>query len=379
MPFVSFILGVGVIALVLTDVFETIVVPRPSPGRHRISRALVRPTWRAWRAVGARTRSGLARDTFYGLYAPGAAILLLLAWLILLVVGYGLVFYAVADQLRPAVGLGGALYFAGTSLLTLGFGDIVASGPVARTASLFAAATGLGLVALVITFLFSLYGSYQRRESLVVTLSGRAGAPPSAVPLLESTARLRLVEALPDLFAEWETWAAEVLDSHVAYPLLAYFRSSHDNVSWLSSLGAVLDACALVLTTIEGIPRGQAELTKRGGAHLVEDISNSVGLKGDGSGVDREQFVAAYERLAAAGYAVADVDQAWHAFERARSTYAGRLDAMAAYWATPATAWIARPAGSPTTLHTPGVVTDPSRAPEADAPRPTPLSRTRSR
>ena len=101
-----------------------------------------------------------------------------------------------------------------------------------------------------------------------------AGAPPSAVALLETYAQLGLVGRLPDLFREWQQWAAEVLDSHVAYPLLGYFRSSHDNLSWISALGTVLDASSLVLTTIEGLPRGDAKLFKRMGTHLVEDISN---------------------------------------------------------------------------------------------------------
>ena len=122
------------------------------------------------------------------------------------------------------------------------------------------------------TFLFSLFGSYQRRERRVVTLQAAAGAPPSAVALLETYALLGLVDELPDLFREWEDWAVEVLDSHIAYPLLAFFRSSHDNLSWISALGTVLDAASLVLTTIDGPPRGQAKLFKRVGTHLVEDI-----------------------------------------------------------------------------------------------------------
>jgi hypothetical protein len=275
-----------------------------------------------------------------------------MVWLTLLVLGYGLLFFALRGELEPAPAtLGTSLYFAGTSILTLGYGDVVAAGPLARVVSLVAAANGLGVVALVVTFLFSLYASYQRRETLVVTLSARAKAPPSAVTLLETYARLDLVDELPALFASWEAWEAEVLDSHVAYPLLGYFRSSHDNVSWLSALGAVLDACALVLTTIEGIPRGQAELTKRAGAHLVEDIGNILGLRGDGSGVDRGEFDEAYRRLADAGYRLADADQAWHGFERARSTYAGRLEALAEYWATPATLWIGGRAAARSVVH----------------------------
>ena len=153
------------------------------------------------------------------------------------------------------------------------------------------------MVALVVTFLFSLYASYQRRELRVVMLQASAGAPPSAVALLETYAQLRLVERLPDLFRDWQTWAAEVLDSHVAYPLLGYFRSSHDNLSWISALGTVLDASSLVLTTVEGLPRGDAKLFKRMGTHLVEDISNLGFQSGRPSSLERSAFEAACDRL----------------------------------------------------------------------------------
>src|SRR5204862_3012989 len=164
--------------------------------------------------------------------------------------------------------------------------------------------------------------------------------PPSAATLLEGYARLELIYELPALFAEWERWTAEVLDTHVAYPLLGYFRSSHDNVSWISALGAVLDAAALTLTTIRGVPRGQAELTKRVGAHLVEDISNILRLTGDGSGVDQAEFDEVYRRLQQAGYDLEPQDEAWRSFEHARGTFAGRLESLADYWATPAPLWV---------------------------------------
>ncbi len=342
------LVGLVVILLVYWDVFETIVVPRSASARLRLARHVVAPSWRLWRGIGLRTRSGLARDAFLGVFAPGAAILLLVMWIVVLVFGYGLVLYALRADLRPApASFTDALYFAGTSVLTLGYGDIVADGGISRFAVLAAAGSGLGLVALVITFLFSLFGSYQRREVLVVTLSARAKSPPSAVTLLESYARLGLVDELPELFGDWERWEAEVLDTHIAYPLLGYFRSSHDDISWISALGAVLDAAALVLTTIRGIPRGHAEITKRVGAHLVEDITNNLHLVGDGSEVDLEQFREVYQRLAAAGYELEPEAEAWRSFERARGSYAGRLGALADFWATPATAWVGatKPAG----------------------------------
>lgn len=333
--------GLACLALVAWDVFETIVVPRPTPSRFRLARHVVPPAWTFWRWFAPRVRSGLALDSLLGLFAPGAAILLLGLWLTVLILGYGLILFALRGELSPVpTGLVEAIYFAGTSVLTLGYGDIVANGGLARLAVLTAAASGLGVVALVITFLFSLFGSYQRREVLVVTLSARAKSPPSAVTLLEAYSRLGLVAELPVLFAEWERWIAEVLDTHIAYPLLGYFRSSHDNISWISALGAVLDAAALTLTTIRGIPRGQAELTKRVGAHLVEDITNNLHLVGDGSAVDRDQFIEVYRRLETCGYELEPDDEAWRSFERARATYAGRLEALATFWATPATVWV---------------------------------------
>lgn len=338
MDALTFVAGAMLLGIVLWDIFQTIVVPRPTPGRARLARYVIPPTWRLWRAIG--TRGGSTRDTFLGLYAPGAAILLFVLWLALIILSYGLMLYADRAQVSPPLGsLLEALYFAGTAVLTLGFGEIVANGGVSRIVVIVAAATGLGVVALVITFIFSLFASYQRREVLVVTLSARAKAPPSAVTLLETHARLDMAADLPALFREWEHWSAEVLDSHVAYPLLGYFRSSHDNISWISALGAVLDSAALVVTTIEGVPKGQAEMLLRVGAHLVEDISNYLGQTRDGSSVDDDDFAAVHERLARAGYKLETREKAWHDFERVRRTYAGRLDALAAHWATPAPSW----------------------------------------
>ncbi len=357
---VAFAIGIVLLGAVFWDVFETIVVPRPTPGVFRIGRVIVRGSWRVVRAIG--TRSDGRHERLLGLFAPAATIALLVAWLGGLVLGYGLVLFAIRDELRPApVDLGTAIYFGATSVLTLGFGDVVPVGGPARFVVAGAALSGLGTVALVVTFLFSLFGSYQRREVAVVTLMAKAGAPPSAVVLLESLARLELVDHLPDFFGGWERWIAEVLDSHVAYPLLGFFRSSHDEVSWISALGTVLDTASLVLTTIEGVPRGQAELAKKLGAHLVEDITN-LGFRAEGSdGVDRASFDAVYARLAAAGYRLVPVDEAWPMFRRARSSYAERLESMAAYWAVPAPAWFGgrralHPAASPAPSATPSPV-----------------------
>jgi hypothetical protein len=339
------IAGLLVVASVLLDVFLTVVVPRRAPraGRRlRISGYLVPWTWRVWRGVGLRMSSAERREVFLGLFGSLVVMLLLIAWVTGLVLGYGLLLDAVHTQLRPEPeNFGTAVYFAGTSLLTLGFGDIVAVGGLARLVALMAAATGLGLFALVITLLFTLYGSFQRREVAVVVLEAGAGAPPSGVTLLETYAVAGILDDLPRVFRDWQSWAAEVLDSHLAYPVLAYFRSSHDNDSWISSLGAVMDASTLVLTTIKDGPKGWAKLSRSVGGHCIEDLVAYFGLQTEPElGVERTEFDEARRRLERAGFDLEDADRAWDAFVRLRQEYAGRVNALARYWATPPAQWI---------------------------------------
>jgi hypothetical protein len=334
------IVGAVLIALVAWDLFQTVVVPRPTPGRFRIARYVVTGSWAGVKGLGRRAPASI-RDTLYGLYGPGTAILLLAVWLALLIAGFGFVMYALRDQLTPAPSdLGSAIYFAATSVLTIGYGDFVPTGGATRALATLAAVGGLGAVALVVTFLFSLYGSYSRRELAIVTLTAAAGGPPSAVGLLETYAQLDITDRLEGLFLTWESWSAEVLDSHVAYPILGFFRSSHDNLSWISAVGTVLDAASLVVTTIEGLPRGNAELVRRVGSHLVEDLSNLGFVEGDTTGLERDEFEIVCDRLERAGYHLADRSEAWGRFEAARLAYAPRLEVMARYWAVPAASWL---------------------------------------
>ncbi|HLX35901.1 MAG TPA: hypothetical protein VKR30_11755 [Candidatus Limnocylindrales bacterium] len=340
MNLVWIVIGLFLLTLTLWDVFETVVVPRPTPGYFRIGRYVVRSAWRGLRRL-MQPASAERRDYVFGLFGPAIAIVLLATWIVFLLLAYGFVLYGVRDQIAPVPeSFSTTVYVAGSSLLTLGSADFVAVGGVARAVVLVAGATGLMVVALVVTFLFSIYGSYQRRELEVIRLQATAGAPPSAVALLEAFQQLGFADRLPAFFVVWQRWAAEVLDSHIAYPVLAWFRSSHDNLSWISALGAVLDAACLVLTTIRDLPRGDAELVRRVGAHLVEDMSNLGFRAGVSTALDREGFELVCARLAAVGYQLEPIDEAWPRFEAARSQYIERLEAMAAYWAVTATSWL---------------------------------------
>ena len=342
---VELVFGAALVFSILVDIFLTIVVPRRAPAtgrRLRISNIFIPRSWAIWRDIGLRLTSSERREAFLGMYASLAVVLLLGIWVALLIVGYGFMLFGLSDEIRPAPdSLGSAIYFAGVSLLTVGYGDVVATDWPARAISLFAAANGLGLFAMVITLLFTLYGSFQRREAAVLVLDAGAGAPPSGVALLETYALAGILDDLPKVFAEWQSWAAEVLDSHLAYPILAYFRSSHDNLSWISALGAVMDASTLVLTTVEGGPKGWAKLSRTVGAHCLEDLVLYFSLVDEHEvGVERAEFEQARRRLERAGFQLRNADEAWVSFSRLRADYAGKVNALAHNWASPPAQWI---------------------------------------
>lgn len=348
LPVAEVIAGVAILFAVLQDAFRVVVMPRPYYG-FGIGKALLIVAWRAWRPLGVRRRTVERREGALGAFAPLALLVLLGFWVLGLVLGYGLILHALRDELTPRPpDFGSALYVAGTSLLTLGFGDIVPTGFAARVVVLLTAASGPALVGLVLALLFSLYASYQRREALITTLDARAGAPPSGVRLLQTYAALGMAVDLPETFRTWELWTAEVLDSHLAYPPLAFFRSSHDSESWISALGAVLDAATLTLSALDGMPAGAAELMFDIGVHAVEDLTHYFRLEHvHAVGVERAEFEEAMVTLATAGYRLRPVDEAWASFAELRGRYAGPLNALAHEWATPPALWI----GDRSTLH----------------------------
>ena len=333
--------GLLLIGLVLWDIFQTVVLPRQAPTRLRIAPNLIRLTWPAWRWRALRRVTTIGQEKILGSYAPAVVVLLLATWMAVMVLGFALLLYSLRDAVAPAADFGTVLYFAGTSVLTIGFGDVTATHGLARGLAVLAGGLGLGVLALGITYLFSLYASFQRREILVVRLEARSGAPPSGVALLHAYGAADMRGSLAGFFTEWESWAAEVLDTHVAYPILPYFRSSHDNVSWVSALGAVLDASALVLTAVDGGPTGEATMVQRVGGHFVEDLSNYFGWHHSPLAlVERTEFDDARSQLAEAGWSLRDADAAWERFVALRSTYAARLNDMALYWVTPPAMWI---------------------------------------
>ena len=269
------ILGLLTIGTVLLDAFETIILPRRASGKIRLTRLFYVITWRPWAAVVSRYSNRRLRETGFSFYGPLSLLLLIALWAAGLVLGFGLIFYGLGPPLHDPLGLHPlhtAIYISGTTLFTLGLGDIIPLNHWARDLVIIEAGTGLGFVAVVIGYLPVLYQAFSRREGSIALLDGRAGSPPTASELLRRHASDGGNDALVDLLDEWERWSAEMLESHISYPLLCYFRSQHDNQSWLSAITAILDTCAVLLSIVECSACRQARLTFAMARHTVVDL-----------------------------------------------------------------------------------------------------------
>ena len=284
------IIGGLLIAVILWEAFETIVLPRRVVRRIRLTRAFYRLTWRPWSALAEHGFSGQLRETVLSVYGPLSLLVLLTFWAAGLILGFALLHWLVGSAVRIAdgeSGFGTDLYMSGTTFFTLGLGDVTPRTTAARVLTVIQAGMGFGFLALVIGYLPVLYQSFSRREVNISLLDARAGSPPTAGELLRRHAHDGGMDALAQLLHEWEHWSAELLESHISYPQLAFFRSQHHNQSWLSSLTTVLDASALVMIGVDGACRRQAELTFAMARHAAVDLAQVFNTPPAAPAVDR--------------------------------------------------------------------------------------------
>jgi len=341
MRWIALPVGIVLVAWTLLDVFRTLVMPRAARGRVRLSRILFRTMWRPWRWIGVRAKTVQARERVLATAAPFFFFVLLVGWVSLALLGYALILWSPAfvDGIGPGGdSFGNALYVSGTSLFTLGSVGGVTGWT--RAIVVVEGATGLGLFAVVIAYLPVLYQAFNRREVGVLLLDARAGSPPSGPELLHRMGSAGVASSLHGLFAEWERWVADVLESHMSYPLLTLFRSPHDNTSWVTSLGSVLDAATLLLTAVEDEPDERAILMYGTGVHAVEDLFNYFRLTERETVIQRDEFEDVLGDMKDDGFAVRPLDDAFARFTEKRAKYAPRLDALAVLLAATPTLWI---------------------------------------
>jgi hypothetical protein len=276
MPILAGALGVALILVVLGDAFETIVLPRRVTRRISLARLFYQSTWLFWSTTVRSLFSRRRQETFLSWYGPLSLILLLIFWATGLVIGFALVHWASGSVLKTPDGTSSFatyLYLSGTTFFTLGLGDVVPVKTFGRGLIAFESGMGLGFLALVIGYVPALNQSFSRREVNISLLDARAGSPPTAMEMLRRHGHDRGMEDLRQLFHEWERWSADLLESHLSYPVLCYFRSHHDNQSWLGALTAILDASAFAVVSLEGPCERQAQLTFAMTRHTIVDLA----------------------------------------------------------------------------------------------------------
>ncbi|HEV2101300.1 MAG TPA: potassium channel family protein [Candidatus Acidoferrum sp.] len=270
-----FIAGIVIFLIVLWDAFEAIILPRRVTRKFRLARFYYQFTWSTWKIYARLIPSKKRRDSFLGFYGPISLLVLIAVWATGLILSFAMMQYGAGS----AVNLSGTtpsfstdIYLSGTTFFTLGLGDVVPRSGISRFLVVVESGFGFGFLAAVIGYLPFIYGAFADRETEIVLLDARAGTPPTAGELLLRHTFPGGHEELRKLFKDWERWSAQVLESHLSYPVLAYFRSQHDNQSWISSLTAILDGCALTISGMEDVCARQAQLTFAIARHAVVDL-----------------------------------------------------------------------------------------------------------
>ena len=271
-----FAAGVAIFMIVIWDAFEAIILPRRVTRRFRLTRVFYKFTWTNWKFLTQLIPSRKRREALLSFYGPLSLLVLVAVWAVGLVLAFGMMQYGAGSAVNITGGQPGFamdIYLSGTTFFTLGLGDVVPRTGLARFLVVTEAGFGFGFLAAVIGYLPFIYGSFSKREVNISLLDARAGTPPTAGELLRRHAYPGGNEALRQLLKDWEFWAAELMESHLSYPVLAFFRSQHDNQSWIAALTAILDSCALVKATITDTCRRQAELTFAIARHTAVDLS----------------------------------------------------------------------------------------------------------
>ncbi|HLJ57500.1 MAG TPA: potassium channel family protein [Chthonomonadaceae bacterium] len=342
MTYLAAAAGMLLVFVVLWETFETMVLPRTIVRQLRLTRIYYRVAWSAYR-LGARGGvTGPVRESYLSAFGPLSLLGLLLCWVVSLIFGFALIQWGLGSRVTTAgapPGLGTDLYMSGITFFTVGFGDVVPITPAAKLCAVIEAGTGLGFLAIVIGYIPVIYASFSRREAGISLLDARAGSPPTACEMLCRHASAGSMEALAPLLATFESWASDLMESHLSYPVVAYYRSQHDRESWISSLAAILDVCAIIAVGFETDAawlnplQWQARMTFAMARHALVDLSLVFHVEPETRRVDRlpaEEFEETRAQLAACGLKLAggaDAERRLRAIRDHYEPYLGGLGA----------------------------------------------------
>ncbi len=344
------VLGGLLVVAMLLEIFVAFLLPRRVKRDPKLVRTVFAYGWRPWRRI-ARALPFQARDTMLGMYGPLGLVLNLVLWVAMLMLGYACMLWADGSHLGAlpgspgVVAFGNDLYFAAATMTTDGPAGLAAHTTFARAIQVIDAGSGLAVLAIVIGYLPSLYQAFSSREATVSQLDARAGSPPSAGRLILRSAAHGGWPALAEYLSGWEMWASELMETHLAYPVLAYFRSQHINQNWLSAMCTVLDTCVLTIACAPSGTVDSARFTFAIARHAVVDLSYSFHAGPTDPASDRLPQADLYEllgRLREAGIEPAtDAEHVLERVTRMRALYEPYINALALRLELTLPAWLA--------------------------------------
>jgi hypothetical protein len=341
---VALVSGALLVVAVFWESFETFVSPRRASPHFRLTSAMYQVTWVAWRAVGRRLRPGHRRDGFLWVFGPLSLVAVLVLWTVLIVAGFTLLHWGAGSGAQTAAGERGWLtdfYLSGLAAFTM-TGDVSIRTPAARVLTMIEAGAGLNLLAMVIGYLPMLAQAFTRREASVLLLDARAGSPPAAGALLLRYAGKAKHAQLARLLEQWEVWCSDLLETHLSFPALGYYRSQHANQSWVAALTAILDTCALVLTAPDQEPARVADTTFATARHAAVDLCLVLGISPQRSSGDRlpgPELGEIRRKVRDAGLNLGEGPEADATLRRLRDMYEPYTNALASDLLMPLPAW----------------------------------------
>jgi ion channel len=329
------IAGIAIIFTILLDAFETIVLPRRVQRHFRLTAWFYRNTWIPWRSLAQHIQKPSRRESFLGYFGPLSLIFLLAFWALGLIFGFACVQYGLGEHLQlgsEQINFGKLIYHSGETFFTLGYGDITPNNPAARALAVMEAGMGFAFLGVVIGYLPVVYSSFSNREIEISLLDARAGSPPSATEFLGRLGCCPDQSVLDDIFRDWERWSAELLASHISYPVLVFFRSQHGNQSWLGALTTMLDVTSLIIVGVDGIHNEQAKLTFAMARHAAVDLAQVIYAQYDPhvpARLTSEDFEKMKKELAQHGVTVNESAEAETKLAKLRALYEPYVHALA--------------------------------------------------
>ncbi len=333
MAWLGAIVAVVLIILVLSEAFAAMLLPRRI--QHVVFiRVFYRLSWALWRKVASWLPLGRTRNGVLGIFGPLSLLTLISCWAIGLMVGFALLHWSLRTPItvnRQSFGV--YMYFSGVTFFTLGYGDVVATGTFGRALSVVETGLGFGFLAMVISYLPVLYQAFSRREITISLLDARAGSPPTAAEFLRRLAAGHGTAGAGPFLVEWERWSAELLESQISYPMLGFYRSQHENQSWVGALTAILDTSALLIAGVEGPDSYQARLTFAMARHAAVDLAlmfRSPPLPPESDRLSEADLTRLWASLQEAGVTVRAAPAAAKALNELRILYEPFVNALAA-------------------------------------------------